>query len=97
MNEHELQRLIRVLEEIRDTQRLQLERQAEALAMQREHVALIQRQSERTERIQDRAEQIQARSAQMVAGARKVMAVVLPIIIGLIAYLSWLLYRWSTR
>ena len=97
MNEPDLPRLIRVMEEIRDTQRLQLERQAEALALQREQIALIQRQSERTERIQDRAEHIQMRSAQMVAGARKAMAVILPIVIALVAYLSWLVFRWSTR
>jgi len=41
MNEPDLPRLIRVMEEIRDTQRLQLERQAEALALQREQIALI--------------------------------------------------------
>ncbi len=93
MSEQDLQRLIRILEEVRDNQKLQLERQAEALALQREQFALVQRQSDRTERIQDRAEDIQAKGAQLVAGARKALTVVVPIIVVLILYLSWLIFR----
>ncbi|HZR70167.1 MAG TPA: hypothetical protein VFB01_14080 [Burkholderiales bacterium] len=86
------QRMLRVLEEMRDNQKLQLERQAEALAAQRETLALVERQTERAERLQDRAEQIQEKSAKMVAAGRTVMAIVLPLVIVLIAYLSWLLF-----
>ncbi len=93
MNEQDFHRLVQVLEEIRDNQRTQLERQAEALALQREQFALVQKQYDRAERLQDRAEQIQAKSAQLVAGARKGMVVILPIIIVLIAYLTWLIFR----
>jgi hypothetical protein len=93
MNDQDLQRLIRLLEEIRDGQKLQLERQAEALALQREQFALVRQQTERAERIQDRAEQIQIKSAQLVAGARKAVVILLPIVIGLIIYVSWLLFR----
>jgi len=57
------QDLFRVLEEIRDNQKLQLERQAKALELQREQFSLVQKQYERAERLQDRAEQIQAKSA----------------------------------
>ncbi|QQS54276.1 MAG: hypothetical protein IPM89_16060 [Candidatus Competibacteraceae bacterium] len=93
MSEQDFHRLVRVLEEIRDHQKLQLERQAEALGLQREQFALVRKQTERAERLQDRAEQIQAKSAQLVAGARKGMVVVLPILIVLIAYLTWLIFR----
>jgi len=93
MNDQDLQRLIRTLEEIRDNQKLQLERQAETLALQREQFALVQNQSERTERIQDRAEQIQAKGAQLVAGARNALTIILPIVTVLIIYLSWLIFR----
>ena len=86
------QRLITVLEEIRDNQRTQLERQAEALAIQREQFAIVQKQYARAEQIQDRAEAIQTKSAQLIAGSRKVVFVVLPIIILLIGYVSWLLF-----
>lgn len=92
MNEIDMQRLAGVLEEIRDNQRLQLERQAEALSLQREQFAFIQKQSERTERIQARAEAIQEKSAQLVAGSRKVFTLVVPIVIALIVYVSWLLF-----
>lgn len=93
MNDTEIERLAALLEQIRDDQRLQLERQAEALALQREQLDLVRRQAERTERIQDRAEAIQDKSAQLVAGSRRALAVVLPIIVALIAYLSWLMLR----
>jgi uncharacterized membrane protein (DUF106 family) len=97
MNDPELQRLIRVLEEIRDNQKIQLERQAEALALQREQFGLVRKQAERAERIQDRAEEIQAGSAKLIAGARRTFVIVLPILIILIAYVSWLLFRYYMR
>jgi hypothetical protein len=91
--DEDLTKCTRLLEEIRDNQRIQLERQAEALAIQREQFALVQRQTGRTERIQDRAERLQASGAQLVGVARKATAVVLPIVIALIIYLSWLIFR----
>lgn len=93
MNDHDVRQLIHLLEEIRDNQRVQLERQAEALALQREQFALAQKQTERAERLQDRAEELQAKGAQLVTGARKGMVIVLPIIVALLAYLSWLIFR----
>jgi len=93
VSQQEVEVVIALLEEIRDNQRLQLERQAEAYALQREQFALVQKQYERAERLQERAEILQTKSGQMVAGARKALAVILPIIVLLIAYLSWLLFR----
>jgi len=93
MTDNDPQRLLPVLEEIRDNQRLQLERQAEALVLQREQFALMRQQFERAERLQDRAEAIQARSAQLVSGARRAVAVILPVILALLLYLTWLLFR----
>lgn len=93
MNDQELQPLVDILKEIRDNQKLQLDRQTDALTLQREQIALVQRHTERTERIQDRAEHIQEKGAQLVAGARRSLAVILPIVIVLIIYLSWLIFR----
>jgi hypothetical protein len=93
MNDDDMKRLISVLEEIRDDQRVQLERQTEALALQREYFAIAKGRGERAERIQARAEALQETSARLVASSRKVMAVVLPIVFVLIAYVSWLLFR----
>ena len=71
MNEEDSRVLVTILKEIRDSKKIQLDRQAEALALQREQFAIVQRQADRHERIQDRAENIQVKSAQLVAVARK--------------------------
>ena len=81
-----------VLAEIRNNQQQQLALQAEALALQRENFELIKRQFDRAERIQVRAEQIQDSGAKLVTAARKSLYVVIPVIIVLIAYVSWLLF-----
>lgn len=83
----------KLLREIRDTQRAQLAQQEEALRLQREQYSLVQRQVERNERIQDRAEQLQSGSAQMIGVARKTLYSVLPILVVLIAYVTWLIFR----
>jgi len=79
MNDQDFQRLIHVLEEIRDNQR--------------EQFAMAQKQNERAERIQDRAERIQAKSSQLVDGSRKAMVAILPILTVLIIYVSWLIFH----
>jgi hypothetical protein len=85
--------VVRLLTEIRDAQKLQLARQDEALKLQREQFAIFQRQAERAERLQDRAEKMQDKSAQVIGTARKALFVVLPILILLIGYVSWLMFR----
>jgi len=84
---------VTLLREIRDQQRLQLERQAEALVMQREHCEIVKRQFERAERLQERAEQLQARSAVVISFARKMMWVILPLILFLVFVLIWIMFR----
>jgi len=93
LHELALHELTSLLEAIRDNQRQQLERQSEALALQREQFALVQRQFERTEKIQDRAEAIQAKSAQIVNVARRMVVIAVPVLVVLIAYVTWLLFR----
>src|SRR5262249_41155527 len=97
MNDGESRLLVTILQEIRDNQKMQLDRQVDALALQREQFAIVQRQAERYEHIQDRAEHIQARSAQIMAVARKTMFVALPILTIMIAYVSWLIFGWLIR
>jgi hypothetical protein len=58
-----------------------LERQAEALALQREQFALVQKSQERAEKLQTRAEAMQDRSAQMIAHSRKALAFVVPLVV----------------
>lgn len=82
----ETARLLALLEQIRDNQ-------AASLAMQKEHFELFRRQADRTERIQDRAEEMQSRGVGIMNTARRTLAFVLPIVIVLILYLSWLIFR----
>jgi len=70
---------VELLEQIRDNQATQLE--------------LVRRQFERAERLQDRAEELQARGMGIMKTARRSIAIVLPVVILLIIYLSWLLFR----
>lgn len=93
MNDQESQELATILKDIRDHQKQQLDCQAEALKLQREQFKLIQKQAERHERIQDRAESIQEKGAQMVAVARKTLFFLLPVIVLLLIYVSWLIFR----
>ncbi len=75
-----------LLREIRDQQRLQLERQADALAMQREQFALYRSHLDRVERINDRAEAIQGRAGKAV---KLVLWIALPLLLLLLAMMSW--------
>ncbi|MFS8063724.1 MAG: hypothetical protein ACMG5Z_03950 [Luteimonas sp.] len=75
-----------LLREIRDQQRLQLERQADALAMQRDQFALYRSQLDRVERINDRAEAIQGRASK---AAKLVLWIALPLLALLLALLFW--------
>jgi hypothetical protein len=87
------ERILASLEAIREQQRLQLERQAEAFALQREQFEIFKRQAERVDRTHDRAERIQAKSSEIVGLARKTLFVVLPILVVLIGYVTWLLFH----
>jgi len=59
MSERDSETTSRLLEEIRNNQKLQLERQAESLDMQRRQLSLVEKQMERAEKIQDRAGELQ--------------------------------------
>jgi uncharacterized membrane protein (DUF106 family) len=86
MNLDESVRIAALLEQIRDNQAAQL-------ALHKEQYELVRRQAERAERIQDRAEDLQARGMGIMTTARRSLAIVLPIVILLIVYLSWLIFR----
>lgn len=93
MEQDNAARIAALLEQIRDNQAEQIARQREALEFQKMQFELVKRQAERTERIQDRAEDLQAKSAGIVKSARRSVAFILPVVIALIAYLSWLIFR----
>ena len=68
-----------LLREIRDNQ-------VEGLRLQREHMALYQRQLDRVERINDRAEAIQSRASKAL---RVVLWIALPLVLVLLATMLW--------
>ncbi len=61
--------------------------------MQKEQFELVRRQVERAERIQDRAEELQEKGMGIMKTARRSLAFVLPVVIVLIIYLCWLIFR----
>jgi len=93
MEQRDAERIAGLLQQIRDNQAEQLAHQREALELQREQFEVVRRQAERAEKLQDRAEQLQARSAGIVTAARRSLALLLPVVILLIIYVSWLLFR----
>lgn len=86
-------RIVSLLEQIRDNQAKQFAGQQEALALQKEQFELVRRQVERAEKLQDRAEELQTRGMGMMKTARRTLAFILPVVIILIIYVSWILFR----
>jgi cytochrome c-type biogenesis protein CcmH/NrfG len=92
-NNEEFDQLRLLLEEIRNNQKTQLERQSESLSIQKEQFRVFLEQQEKTQKIQDRAEAIQDKSAQIVNRARRLFPLVLAAIVALLGYVTWLLWR----
>ena len=83
-----------LLREIRDQQRLQIERQAEALALQRRQFEMYEAQLGRVENINTRAEAIQGRAAKAI---KLVLWVALPLLLLLLAAMAWPWLRYLTH
>jgi len=75
-----------LLRDIRDQQQLQIERQGEALALQKRQFELYESQLGRVESINDRAEAIQNRAGKAV---RVVLWVALPLVFLALATMLW--------
>lgn len=86
--------LFRLLTEIRDNQSRQLEQLAHALELQERQFSLVREQHERATRIQERAESLQDKSTSMVDRARKVFFIVIPLLLVLLVYATWLLFSY---
>ena len=90
-----LERIARLLEEVRENQKKQLEQQAESLAIQKEQFQVFLKQQEKTRQIQDRAEAVQEKGAQVVNLVRRFIPFALAAVVVLIAYITWLLLRYA--
>ena len=96
MDNPDTERIIRLLEEIRDNQRLQLqhqeqalERQAEVLARQRERLS---GRADEAQAIEERANRVLAKSAQLVGSARLLLLIAAPTALLVVAFLFWVLF-----
>jgi hypothetical protein len=96
MDDKHAEQVIRLLEEIRDDQRLQLERQAVALerqaaglAEQRQRLATIAQGTGAAEKIENQSQLVLAKSASVVGGARAVLILAFLILLPLLAFLLW--------
>src|SRR5215468_926345 len=91
MNDEQAERMVRLLEEIRDGQRLQLERQAQALQRQDELLAQQRERLAGLSQSSGQAGQILEKSAKVVASARLLVFIVLPLVVILVGFLVWML------
>ena len=82
----------RVLEEIRDDQRVLLEHSRQMLELAQTQLDIVKRQFDRAQQLQDRAEALQSRGEGLISGARKAFYVIIPVLIALLIYVSWLLF-----
>ena len=88
-----LEQIAALLEEVRDNQRTQLERQAESLAIQKEQFQVFLKQQEKTSQLQDRAEAIQVRSSHLIANVQRFVPFAMAAVAVLIGFVAWLLFR----
>lgn len=94
MNDTErLEKIARLLEEVRDNQKVQIDRQAESLALQKEQYQVFLKQHEKTSRIQERAEAIQEKSSNLVNRIQRFVPFAIAAVFVLVLYLTWLLFR----
>jgi uncharacterized membrane protein (DUF106 family) len=70
-----------------------LKARKESLDMHKKQFEMAKIQFDGAEKIQERAEKMQDAGATIMNTARRTLIVVLPIVIGLIIYLSWLIFR----
>ena len=87
------EKMMVVLEEIRDTLKLQLERQQASIDMQKEQFQMAKTQFARAEKLNDKAEAIQEKSASLVAAGGKMVKIIIPLIFILLAYAVWMVYQ----
>ena len=96
MDDEHAEQIIRLLEEIRDGQRVQLERQAVALERQatsleeqREQLGTMTQGTAAAEHIERQAKLVLAKSASVVSGARVILILAFLILLPLLAFLLW--------
>ena len=97
MNDEQAERIARLLEDIRDGQHLQLERQAQALKRQEELLAQQRARLASVSEDSSGAKELIATSARVVASARILVLIALPLAVLLIVFLAWVFWAQIAR
>jgi hypothetical protein len=93
MNEPDTEKIIALLEELRDGQKLQLERQAEAIAQQRERLATLDQAKAAAQDIQSQSAHTLRKSEQLIKRARFMAVSVVPLALVLLVVVCWLAFH----
>jgi len=93
LDEADRTRVVQLLEEIRDNQRIQLERQAEALALQKQQRELVEQRMGQAVSLQDRAELLEKRSAKALRVWRAFIFSVLAVVGVLLILVAWITFE----
>ena len=93
MDDKTQSKLLQTLQELTENHAKQLELQKESLHIQREQYRMALESYEKQRELQLRAEVLQNKSAGMMELGRKLFFIVIPVLVALIAYLSWMLFR----
>jgi hypothetical protein len=91
--EGESAKIVQLLEEIRDNQRLQLERQAEAISLQKQQRELVDSRMAQATSLQDRAERLEERKSRALKVFRIFIFSVLSIVGSLLILVAWITFE----
>jgi Flp pilus assembly protein TadB len=92
-DEGESAKIVQLLEEIRDNQRLQLERQAEAISLQKQQRELVDSRMAQATSLQDRAERLEERKSRALKVFRIFIFSVLSIVGLLLILVAWITFE----
>ncbi len=93
MSERDIEKIIALLEELRDGQKLQLHRQAEAIAQQKERLATLDQAKAAAENIQNQSASTLRKSEQLINRARFMSVFVVPLALVLLVVVCWLAFH----
>jgi uncharacterized membrane protein YdfJ with MMPL/SSD domain len=93
MSERDIEKIIALLEELRDGQKLQLHRQAEAIAQQKERLATLDQTKAAAENIQHQSANTLRKSEQLINRARFMSVFVVPLALVLLVVVCWLAFH----
>jgi len=93
VDEDDRNRIVQLLEEVRDNQQMQLERQAEAFALQKQQRELPDSRMEQAEKLQDREEFLHKRNSRALNIFHAFIFSVLAVVGVLLIFVAWITFE----